>query len=118
MEIPLERVCSVQKSLISKCNTQGKFVITATEMLDSMISSPRPTRAEASDVANAVFDGTDCVMLSGETAIGNYAVSAVSMMSRIASEAERMVSLSKWGDLQPASCPPWRRPIRMRPSTG
>lgn len=88
VDIPLERVPLVQKEIIRQCNHQGKPVITATQMLESMVHSARPTRAEVADVANAIFDGTDATMLSAETSIGDYPIQAVKIMAKIAEEAE------------------------------
>ncbi len=95
VEIPFEEVPSVQKHLITTCRMLGKRVITATEMLESMIHNPRPTRAEISDVANAVYDGTSAIMLSGETAMGKYPALTVKTMSKIAEKTESCIDYSK-----------------------
>jgi len=95
VELSPARVPSIQKEIIHSANRNGKIVITATQMLDSMMHAPRPTRAEASDVANAIFDGTDAVMLSGETASGEYPIESVAMMQNIVCEAEE--HYTEWG---------------------
>ena len=95
VEVPFEMLPAMQKKLITKCRLLGKRVITATEMLESMIHNPRPTRAEISDVANAVYDGTSAIMLSGETAAGKYPVLAVQTMAKIAETAEDNISYKK-----------------------
>ena len=103
VEISLERVPRIQKSIIRRARRKGRFVITATQMLESMIENPRPTRAEVSDVANAIYDGTDAVMLSAETSVGKFPVEAVRFMARIAAESED--SIRKKGYLDPPHQP-------------
>ncbi len=96
VDIPIRKVPLVQKEIIHKCNLAGKAVITATQMLESMVNAARPTRAEVTDIANAIFDGTDAIMLSAETSIGKYPVSALRMMAQIAEEAEHRIPHESW----------------------
>lgn len=95
VEVPMEMLPVLQKDIIRKCREKGKFAIVATEMLASMYSSPRPTRAEVSDIANAVIDGTDCVMLSGETTVGKYPIQAVEIMAKICEYVESTIDYTK-----------------------
>lgn len=95
VEVPMEELPMIQKTIIKKCREKGKFAIVATEMLASMYENPRPSRAEVTDVANAVLDGTDCVMLSGETTIGKYPVPAVAIMSKICEYVESTIDYTK-----------------------
>ncbi len=96
VELPFEQLPAIQKRIIFKANDAGKPVITATQMLETMVNHPRPTRAEASDVANAIFDGTDAVMLSEESAMGKYPVLSAATMSNIANETEKTFSYKEW----------------------
>jgi pyruvate kinase len=105
VEISLERVPPMQKSIIRRARREGNFVITATQMLESMIQNPTPTRAEVSDVANAIYDGTDAVMLSAETSVGAYPVQTVQYMARIAHEAERSINKRGFQDPPPHNEP-------------
>ena len=105
VEVALETVPRIQKSIIRRARRHGKFVITATQMLESMIENPTPTRAEVSDVANAIYDGTDAVMLSAETSVGKYPVEAVRFMTRIAAETESVHSCARVPGAAPAIQP-------------
>lgn len=105
METPIESIAVTQKALIRRARQHGRPVITATQMLESMVENRRPTRAEATDVANAVLDGTDCVMLSEESAIGQYPVEAVRMLTRIALATEKS---------RPPPDPAWLEPPQQR----
>ena len=119
VEVALETVPRIQKSTILRARHHGKFVITATQMLESMIENPTPTRAEVSDVANAIYDGTDAVMLSAETSIGKYPVEAVKFMARIANETENAIRAQGFQPLRQRDRNPptpkfWQMP-RIRP---
>ncbi|MBC6970692.1 MAG: pyruvate kinase, partial [Armatimonadetes bacterium] len=100
LQMPIEEVPLIQKKIISMCNAAGKPVITATQMMESMVMTPRPTRAEATDVANAILDGTDAVMLSGETASGKYPIAAVRYVSSLAEKTERSTLFERTASLQ------------------
>ncbi len=95
VNVPLEKLPTLQKTIIKKCRQKGKFAIVATEMLASMYENPRPTRAEVSDIANAILDGTDCVMLSGETTVGKYPIQSVKIMGQICKYIESTVDYTK-----------------------
>ena len=113
IELGIEELPHVQKKIIRDCIALGKPVITATQMFESMITSPAPTRAEVSDVANAIFDGTSAVMLSAETAVGRDPVNAVATMARVAERADQEFDYDGWAPTHPRAAPQGRR----RPAT-
>ncbi len=117
VEVALETVPRIQKSTILRARHHGKFVVTATQMLESMIDDPMPTRAEVSDVANAIYEGTNAIMLSAESPVGKYPVEAVKFMARIATETENSIRSQGFRKLPASPISPMRRSSPMPPIT-